>query len=633
MLNRRAWWRLGQDRRGVAGIIFGLTIVSLMIFAGMTVDVARLEFVRERLISATDAAALAGGRTLNNSGAGSGYLTDAENFFNANFPSGYMGSTNPSEPTVTLSTDGTLLTVGETVQLPLMFGALLGHPSPMSVTHASTALAGRIEVAMVLDNSGSMAQTVSGDSSSKMTLLQSAATSFISSLTSLQNGNVRIGVVPFTMTVNVGATQGSPPSWIDPSANYIYSKVVNGVTGGSLPTNGLTITSANPSGSAFSDIFTSQTGANDQQNRFTVFSKLGTAWAGCVEMRPNIYAGGQDYSFDTQDTPVSASQPGSYVVPFFAPSEAWTPTTGGADKSGTLTSAGYFQLSVDHYIADYSSDDSKYAWQIQQGDYQKYTTPSNLRSFTTLESSQSNPVLYGGYVFGPNAGCIGFSAANNSVVTVAPLSQITTDTATSTAAIAAMNPMGDTYLPIGLFWGWELISPNSVYSDQQAQYNDPGVTKVVILLTDGCNHDANPASTGTPTATCGAYSSTTTSYDDPDESYYAAVGYAWQNRLGPLSANPNPSGDPTDKDETDRQAIADAETTTICTNLKADGVIIYAIGIDQQGSSNPVLSGCATPGDYYSEPDPGNLTTTFQTIANSLTKVRLLVPAGSEPGV
>ena len=65
--------------------------------------------------------------------------------------------------------------------------------------------------------------------------------------------------------------------------------------------------------------------------------------------------------------------------------------------------------------------------------------------------------------------------------------QLTNSTTTVANTINAMVPLGETYLPIGLFWGWEMISPNSVFSDSQAAYGDTGFTKAIILLTDGCN--------------------------------------------------------------------------------------------------------------------------------------------------
>ncbi len=614
--------RLIADRRGVTSVIFGLTFVALIIFAGATIDIARLEFVRERLISATDAAALAGGRTVNNAGSGAGYAADAANFFNANFPSGYLGSVNSaSNPVVSLSTDGTQLTVSATVNVPLMFGKLVGHASPTPVSYTSTALAGQVEVAMVLDNSGSMNQTVNGDSSSKMSLLKTAATSFISGLTSLQNGSVRIAVVPFTMTVNLGLSQTSAPSWIDPKASYIYTKV-----NGALPTNALSVTTSKPTGDVFQDIFTDQNGVNSQQNRFSLFTQLRTSWAGCVEMRAPIYSTDGSSRFDVLDTTPTTSAPGSLVVPYFAPSEALTP-----ESNNTIN---YFDLFYNQYMDDYGSDDSSATWQIQQGDGKKYAKPKNVQGFSSQQNTRTSPSYSGPYPFGPNAGCQGYSAADNSLVTLKSLSRLDRSTATSTNTISGMVPMGDTYLPIGLFWGWETISPNSVFGDQQADYNDPSITKVVILLTDGCNHNANPSSTGSANA-CGAYGAVTSSYDFPNESYYAATGYIWQNRLGPIIANSNAS-DPQLKLETDRQTIADAETLSICSNMKAKGILIYAIGIDVAGANNPVLSKCATapgPPYYYSKPDPSDLSTTFQQIAQSLTRVRILALAGSAPGI
>ena len=686
--HRKEWRRLRSDRRGAAAVVFGLTMIGLIMFVGLTVDAARMEFVRERLISSTDAAALAGGRTINSSGVGSGYTTDADNFFNANFPSGYLGSTNPGNPTVTLSTDGTLLTVSETVQLPLMFGKLLGHASPTPITYASTALAGRVEVAMVLDNSGSMAQEVSGDSQSKMTLVQSAANAFAASLTSLQNGNVRIAVVPFTATVNTGMNQASPPSWIDPQASYIYTP---DPSTGALPTNALT---ASPATTPFSDVFTAL-GVNQKTNRFTLFSLFNKAsssnhlWDGCVEMRPPLFSADSSERYDVLDTQPTTSVPGSLFVPLFAPAEAKTPTTvlASPDPSAHL-------LYYNHYLNDVSSDDSTAsstltsaqtaqgaanvlpnaannaaatttfaaalaASKIAQGDYLKYgstlSPPTYVTgaSFLSVQKTQSNfdsnlssVGLQWFYPYGPNAGCEAFEFTSSGVpgstlVTLPPVSHLSTSTTTVSSTINAMVPMGETYLPIGLFWGWEMVSPNSVFyaADQQASYNDPGITKAIILLTDGCDEVINGLDvydTGNQNACGNSMRTGYFGYTFPNTSDFTSVGYAWQNRIGPISANPNPSGDPNLLVMSDRQAVADAELNTLCTNIKAKGVLIYAIGIDAQGSQNTALKNCATsPGApyYYSTPDPANLTSTFQQIAASLTKVRLVGLAGSAPGI
>ena len=145
------------------------------------------------------------------------------------------------------------------------------------------------------------------------------------------------------------------------------------------------------------------------------------------------------------------------------------------------------------------------------------------------------------------------------------------------------------------------------------------------------------ASSGNENSCGNATSTNYYGYTFPNASDFTAVGYAWQNRIGPLSAPAEAGCSSTNVNVMCfRQAMADAETTTLCTNIKAKGILIYAIGIDSQGSSNPVLSTCATSSSapyYYSTPDPANLTTVFAQIAASLTKVRLLGLAGSAPGI
>ena len=581
-----------------------------------------------------------------------------------------------------------MLTVSETVQLPLMFGKLLGHPSPTPVSYTSTALAGRIEVAMVLDNSGSMAQTVSGDTQSKMAIVQSAANAFASSLTSLQNGNVRIAVVPFTATVNTGMNQISPPSWIDPSASYIYTP--DPITG-ATPTNALT---ANPATTPFSDVFTAL-GVNWEMNRFTLFSLFNKAssnnhlWDGCVEMRPPLYSVNGSERYDVLDTPPQAGVPASLFVPLFAPAEAKTPSTVSAppDPSSRL-------LYFNHYLTDVFSDDATAASTltaaqtaqntanfvpnlgtntaaattfatalaastVAQGDFVKYGTFLSPPTYVTgasflspqktqssFDSALSGKGIQWFYPYGPNAGCEAFAFTSSgtpgsTLATLPPVSHLSNLTTTVSATINSMVPMGETYLPVGLFWGWEMVSPNSVFfsTDQQASYSDTSITKAIILLTDGCDEVINGLDVydfGDSNACGNAMRTGAYGYTFPNASDFTSVGYAWQNRIGPISANPNPSSDPNLLVMSDREAVADAELSTLCTNIKAKGILIYAIGIDTQGSKNAALMNCATSPNapyYYSTPDPSNLTSTFQLIAASLTKVRLVGLAGSAPGI
>src|SRR5205085_257420 len=93
----------------------------------------------------------------------------------------------------------------------------------------------------------------------KISQLKTAASNFVDTLqaasqTSTLTNPVKISLVPYTMTVNVG-TQYKTATWIS----------------GTLPT------------AYGTDIFTTA-----GTNRFTVLSKMGTggtAWGGCVETR------------------------------------------------------------------------------------------------------------------------------------------------------------------------------------------------------------------------------------------------------------------------------------------------------------------------------------------------------------
>jgi len=69
----------------------------------------------------------------------------------------------------------------------------------------------KLEVAMVLDNTGSMAGT-------KLSTLKTAASNFVDTLSSAAARSadpdaVKIGLVPFSMTVKVGSGYQGAPGW------------------------------------------------------------------------------------------------------------------------------------------------------------------------------------------------------------------------------------------------------------------------------------------------------------------------------------------------------------------------------------------------------------------------------------
>ncbi|MDP3383301.1 MAG: vWA domain-containing protein [Phenylobacterium sp.] len=157
----------------------------------------------------------------------------------------------------------------------------------------------RLEVALVLDNTGSMAGT-------KMTTLKSAAKDLVDKLDaagkrSTAKDPIQISLVPFSSTVRVAenvsvktyntTTRTGPgiPNWLDSRALGHNAAGTPGAGG---------------------DIFNT---ANT--DRFAVLKSMkdNQVWGGCVESRRQ--------PFDVQDTAPYSANVDSYFVPYFAPDE------------------------------------------------------------------------------------------------------------------------------------------------------------------------------------------------------------------------------------------------------------------------------------------------------------------------
>jgi Flp pilus assembly protein TadG len=155
-----------KNQRGYAVIMTALTMLVSVPLVGLAVDVSVLYMIRAKLYQAVDAAALAGARGLAGNGGtttpaqqASNAIATATMFFNANFPTGYWGTTNINLATPTVDSTSVqnyrTVTTSATVQAPLYFLRVLGQNT---TTIAASSQAGRRDVAMmlVLDRSSSM---------------------------------------------------------------------------------------------------------------------------------------------------------------------------------------------------------------------------------------------------------------------------------------------------------------------------------------------------------------------------------------------------------------------------------------------------------------------------------------------
>src|SRR5476651_235370 len=136
--------------------------------------------------------------------------TDALSYFTALF-------TKPEATTIVITatystTGGPKVVVNGTANVPTKFLGMIGYNNiPVSGSSTTAWGSSRLRVALVLDNTGSMAQY------GKMTALKSATQSLLTQLqnAATTNGDVYASIIPFTTVVNVGSSNYTNTTWID----------------------------------------------------------------------------------------------------------------------------------------------------------------------------------------------------------------------------------------------------------------------------------------------------------------------------------------------------------------------------------------------------------------------------------
>jgi Flp pilus assembly protein TadG len=230
--------RRRKNQRGMAIFFYATMLIFVIGCVGLAVDVGTIYMIRARLVAAVDAAALAAGRSVNLSNTVSEATTNAtataQQFFAANFPTGYFNSVG--SPTVTPSftqeTDGNgnptgVLDIGVTasVTAPTYFMNIFNVHS-ISVSDTGTASRRGVVLVLVLDQSSSM--NTSADPVSGLTACQAmvqAAGNFVNLFSPFDY----IGVLPFDITAhttNNGTTGGTPPS----TSHTLVSTLISNIT-------------------------------------------------------------------------------------------------------------------------------------------------------------------------------------------------------------------------------------------------------------------------------------------------------------------------------------------------------------------------------------------------------------------
>ncbi|MEJ2117798.1 MAG: pilus assembly protein TadG-related protein [Alphaproteobacteria bacterium] len=276
----RTLLRFQRDERGAALAIFIILLVPILLLSAVGVDLGQAYIVKRQLRGAVDAAALTLGTLpqLNDADA----QAKAEAYVRAHYPEkiGILRAVD------VVRSDNTI-TVTATAEVETTFLRFAGYDVLIVKVEAEAVRKeNKLEVVMALDNTGSMG------ANNKILALRSAATTLVDTLMgdNVTSEAVKIGLVPFTSAVNVGANNRGA-SWLDEA----HPSALNFETITQLPTN---------------------------RSLFSLYSDMAALnpyadWKGCVRARTAN-------NFDENDITPDTSDPNTLFTALLWPNEPST---------------------------------------------------------------------------------------------------------------------------------------------------------------------------------------------------------------------------------------------------------------------------------------------------------------------
>ena len=597
-------------------MIFGLSLVPMILAAGAGLDYARAVMVRQSMGEALDAAALAIGKTDSKPASCAANSTDtactallqmAQQYFAANYtysdPSYAASYGTPSGLTMTIANESVTLTVNDSVPTEIVKWVKPTIP----VTATTTVVWGQTKlwVALVLDNTGSMCEpdsqpcTTDTNPNIKMNALKTAAKNLITTLSSpsvsANPGDVQVAIVPFAKDVNVG-TANVGASWIDwsdwnttfpgtapstsvgPGSNCPWSSSSYGCLSGpgmtgsvtTVPGNGMICPGSVPSSS------TGQTGHY---------------YDGCFNSTPTKTLTTTVVQTTVTTTKQSCTQTGSGTITCVNNS-GYPSTASPTSSTTTATTSGYTGNSgptVTNSTTGSTTDGTKSC--TGRSPNQKCTWTRTILSnalVTTVTATGAAPYSHTWIINDHSvwAGCVMdrnqsddvndatpgtlFPAENDDSCPSAAVSTLSYNWTALDAQIDAMTAGGGTNQTIGLAHGMQILMDGAPYNAGTLPGN---TTRYIILLSDGLN--------------------------------------TMDRWYGNGSA---------------QSTSVDARMTLACNNAKAQQYVIYTIFVDLGGASgnSAVLQSCATDSTkYFHLTTAGAIITAFDQIAQQITHLRL----------
>lgn len=563
--------------------LFVLMLIPILGAAGVAIDYGRAIAAQTSLQAAADSAVL--------SSRSSGGMDEAaikakaEAFFAANANKLY-GATIKN---VAVTQVNNVIQLNVQSELPTSLSVVLGRDKlDISVKSKAAAAAEDVEIALVLDNTGSMRDFMDDLKTGARNLVDAVYNGATS------QSKIKIGVVPYVGAVNIGNSPAQM-AWMDvngtssrnglslrsQSFGYEAGCYTGSGGGGSTgPGNGTTgslfdmlpkfadavrgvlgiatAEAANASDvpSPFQFYDPCWIGNPDTMNFFDLFAKIpNTSWKGCVLARPAPY--------DANDTAPDAGTPETRFVPWFWPDQP---------DAAKILANGWTFVSANDYLPDRPD--------LVPNPFKDTWNGWTHRSILQYNNVNANIDETGPDTSGPNKSCPD---------PILPLTNVKGDVIAAIDQMVHWNGSG-TNVAEGLAWGWRVLSPDAPFTEG-APYGK--IRKVLVLMTDGVNNiDPSP--------------------DGAVWSDWSAYGYLNSGVLPDVTY------------DAFRQHT-DARMTEVCQNAKNAGITIYtvAFGIVDQQTLNK-LEACASKPPYaYAPGTETELIAAFDAIGASLTELRL----------
>jgi Flp pilus assembly protein TadG len=625
-----------RDIRGSYAIATAVAMAPIMGGLALAIDFTEMNRQRQATIHALDAANLATSWRFDKGASDEELKAYAKDYFEAN-----LGPVDPKDTVLHVALPssgggGTLRMTADLTYRPYFYPAFLAMMSDGGSSRikfratSEVRLKNTLEVALALDNSGSMKELGKGSNKVRFDLLKEAAKQLVDTIAAegqlikQVDKPVQFALVPFAASVNVGPDNAGQP-WMDQDGiSPIHHENFDWSTFSSSSkkvekAGGVYYKKGNGWGSA----------EGEKVTRFTLFKELKrlvcddwdddecedwdepssfASWEGCVEARPSPY--------NTTDAAPSSAIPATLFVPMFAPDET--------DRTDS-----YSRPANNNWWKDGTSESSS---SYRQRYMPKYFTPAPLED-------DGDSVDRMGLNEGPNASC--------TTKPITPLVDVSTSAGLTKikGAIDNMIALGGTNVPEGLAWGWRAVSGGSPFTEGRSD-QERGNDKVVILLTDGENTYYTPTS-----VVAYRYSGQYWNYGGNDlagsKSIYSSFGYPkpYSNGYshGRLFLGTSSGIGKTDFSNSNYGAALNEHMATVCSNAKASNVIVMTVALDLDPANNAQkkqidgLRACASESRFRKDPDDpskpaklfwnatgGNLADKFKEIADELSNLRIV---------